>query len=43
MEQVQSLHRDLKAEWDKTAPNLRRCGSLLDDLKVIIKNTIKFI
>lgn len=34
MDQVVSLHRDLKAEWDRSAPNLRKCGSLLDDLKV---------
>lgn len=34
MEAVTGLHRELKAEWEKTPPNLRKCGNLLDELKV---------
>lgn len=34
MDNVTALHRELKGEWDKPAPNLRKCGKLLDDLKV---------
>lgn len=34
MDSATALHRDLKAEWDKSAPNLRKCGGLLDQLKV---------
>lgn len=34
MDSVVALYRDLKSEWDKQAPNLRKCGSLLDQLKV---------
>lgn len=36
MDSVTALYKDLKSEWDKSAPNLRKCGSLLDQLKVII-------
>lgn len=35
MDTVVALHRDLKAEWEKPSQNLRKCGSLLDQLKVI--------
>lgn len=34
MDSVAILYKDLKAEWDKSGPNLRKCGSLLDQLKV---------
>lgn len=34
MENVTVLHRELKGEWDLKTPNLRKCGKLLDDLKV---------
>lgn len=36
MDSVTALHRELKTEYEKTAPNLRKCGNLLDQLKVII-------
>lgn len=36
MDSVTALYKDLKTEWDKSAPNLRKCGSLLDQLKVNI-------
>ena len=34
MESVKSLYRDLKSEWSKKNPNLKKCGTLLDQLKV---------
>lgn len=34
MDSVTALHRELKGEWEKTPPNLRKCGNLLDELKV---------
>lgn len=37
MDGVTTLHRELKTEWDKTNPNLKKCGTVLDQLKVIIK------
>lgn len=40
MDSVTSLYKDLKTEWDKSGPNLRKCSSLLDELKVI---NIQFI
>lgn len=42
MDSVTALYKDLKTEWDKSAPNLRKCGSLLDQLKVLIYY-IKFV
>lgn len=38
MDKVVALHRDLKGEWEKQSPNLRKCDSLLADLKVNIFN-----
>lgn len=38
MDKVVALHRDLKAEWEKPSPNLRKCDSLLAELKVIPQN-----
>lgn len=43
MDSVTTLYKDLKTEWDKSAPNLRKCGSLLDQLKVICKQFEKKI
>jgi len=40
MDNVTALHRELKGEWDKSAPNLRKCGSLLDQLKVALTQLI---
>lgn len=34
MDSVVTLYKELKSEWDKPAQNLRKCGSLLDQLKV---------
>lgn len=34
MDSLTALHRELKGEWEKTPPNLRKCGNLLDELKV---------
>lgn len=36
MDGVVALHRDLKTEWEKQGANLRKCGTLLDQLKVHI-------
>lgn len=31
---VVSLYKDLKLEWGKPGKNLKKCGTLLDQLKV---------
>lgn len=31
---VVSLHKQLKTEWNKTNRNIEKCGKLLDQLKV---------
>ncbi|XP_055308033.1 26S proteasome non-ATPase regulatory subunit 8 [Sitodiplosis mosellana] len=40
MDSVTALYKDLKTEWDKSAPNLRKCGSLLDQLKVALTKLV---
>lgn len=42
MDGVTALYRELKTEWDKTNPNLKKCGTVLDQLKVIIKISYNF-
>lgn len=39
MDSVSALYKELKSEWNKPSQNLRKCGSLIDQLKVIIRNT----
>lgn len=43
MDGVSSLYRELKTEWDRQAPNLRKCGTLLDQLKVNFGFFIKLL
>lgn len=34
LDSVVSLYGELKTEWNKPKPNLQKCGSVLDLLKV---------
>lgn len=34
MDSVAALYKELKGEWEKPAQNLRKCGALIDQLKV---------
>lgn len=34
LEEVVTLHKNLKSEWTSKPPNLEACGKLLDSLKV---------
>lgn len=38
MDSVSALYKELKIEWSKPSQNLRKCGSLIDQLKVNILN-----
>lgn len=43
MNQVSSLFADLQKEWAKPAKNLKKCGELLDQLKVNFPFIVKMI
>lgn len=34
MPDIKCLFNDIKIEWTKTNPNLKKCGSLIDDIKI---------
>ncbi|XP_014285507.1 26S proteasome non-ATPase regulatory subunit 8 [Halyomorpha halys] len=38
LEEVVTLHKNLKAEWTSKPPNLEACGKLLDSLKIALTN-----